>query len=250
MNYSELSKTQLIELKSELENQYRTIQEAGLKLDMSRGKPCREQLDLSIEMVRNLHTAEDLISEEGFDCRNYGVLDGLLEARKLVAELTEAQPENVIIAGNGSLNLMYSMVSHGMLYGVGGEKPWHQQGCVRFLCPVPGYDRHFKITEALGIQMIPVPMSPEGPDMNLAAQYVNHDSSVKGIWCVPKYSNPDGYTYSDETVRRMAALTPAAPDFRIYWDNAYLIHRFDFSNPDTLLNLRKEGAKNGRADMV
>lgn len=250
MKYTEMSKAQLKSLQEELNLQYNALQNEHLKLDMSRGKPGTAQLDLSLGMLSVLSTAEDLISEEGIDCRNYGVLDGLLEARRLIAELTHAKPDQVFIAGNASLNLMYTMIANAWIYGVNGNTPWSKQGKIKFLCPVPGYDRHFKITESFGIEMINIPMSPEGPDMTLIEQYVNQDPAVKGIWCVPKYSNPDGYSYSDQTVRRMAALKPAASDFRIFWDNAYIIHHLDFNDRDDILNIREECVKCGNPDMV
>ena len=150
--------------------------------------------------------------------------------KRLIAELVQAKEEQVFIGGNSSLNLMYTIIANAWIYGICGEKPWSQQGEIQFLCPVPGYDRHFKITESLGIRMIPIPLRPDGPDMDIVESYVNQDPSIKGIWCVPQYSNPDGYSYSDQVVRRMAALTPAAPDFRIFWDNAYVIHHLDFED--------------------
>ncbi len=217
---------------------------------MSRGKPGAEQLALSADILSRLKTREDLISEDGTDCRNYGLLGGIIEARRLVAELTGTRPENVFIGGNASLNLMYNMVANAWIYGINGHEPWSRQGKIRFLCPVPGYDRHFRITETLGIEMINIPMNEAGPDMDLVEDYVNHDPSVKGIWCVPKYSNPDGYTYSDETVRRFAALKPAAEDFRIFWDNAYIVHHLDFDDCDTLLNIHDVLKENGQEDLV
>lgn len=250
MKYTELSKTQLEALKKKLEIEYETLKAEKLKLDMSRGKPCTGQLNLSMPVLSILQTEEDLRSEAGFDCRNYGILEGLPEARRLVAEITDTKPEQVFVAGNSSLNLMYMMIVQAWVHGIKGETPWGKLDTVKFLCPVPGYDRHFKITESFGIEMINVPMSETGPDMDMVEQYVNHDPAVKGIWCIPKYSNPDGYTYSDDTVRRMARLQPAAADFRIYWDNAYIIHHFDFDHADSLLNLVAECEKSGRPDMV
>ncbi len=250
MKYTEMTIPQLQSLKKELDCQYAALQAKQLKLDMSRGKPGNAQLDLSMGMLSVLSTAEDLISEEGIDCRNYGVLEGLLEARRLIAELAEAKPEQVFIAGNASLNLMYTMIANAWIYGVNGDTPWGKQEKIKFLCPVPGYDRHFKITESFGIEMINIPMSAEGPDMDLIEQYVEQDPAVKGIWCVPKYSNPDGYSYSDIVVRRMACLKPAAPDFRIFWDNAYIIHHLDFENPDRILNILEECVKAGNPNMV
>ena len=250
MKYTELSKAQLEALKSELEIKYEALKAQNLQLDMSRGKPGPDQLNLSMGVLTVLQTEEDLKSENGFDCRNYGVLEGLIETRRLIAEITDAKPEEVFIGGNSSLNLMYMMIVQAWIHGIKGEIPWGKLPKVKFLCPVPGYDRHFKITESFGIEMINVPMSEIGPDIEMIEKYVNNDPAVKGIWCIPKYSNPDGYTYSDETVRRMANLSPAAADFRIYWDNAYIIHHFDFDNADVLLNLRHECEKSGHPDMV
>ena len=252
MNYLTMPKESLKELETSLKAQYKALQDAHLSLNMSRGKPGDEQLALVMGMLTCLKTREDLISEDGTDCRNYGLIDGIIEARRLIADLTGTKPENVFIGGNASLNLMYNMVSNAWIYGVNGATPWSKQGKIRFLCPVPGYDRHFRITESFGIEMISIPMSPTGPDMDLVEKYVNHDPSVKGIWCVPKYSNPQGYTYSDETVKRFAALTPAAPDFRIYWDNAYSIHHL-YDEPekqDFLLEILSECRKAGHPDMV
>ncbi len=250
MKYTELNKGQLETLKNELEIEFAALKAQNLKLDMSRGKPGPDQLNLSMGVLTILQTEDDLKSENGFDCRNYGVLEGLMEARSLMGELTDAKPEEVFIGGNSSLNLMYNMIMHAWIYGVNGETPWGKLPSVKFLCPVPGYDRHFKITESFGIEMINIPMSETGPDMDLIENYVNNDPAVKGIWCVPKYSNPDGYSYNDDTVRRMANLTPAAKDFRIFWDNAYIIHHFDFNDVDRLLNLRQECQKAGHSDMV
>ena len=250
MKYTDLTEAQLEALKNELEIEYAELKAKNLKLDMSRGKPCPQQLDLSMDALTVLKTEDDLKSENGFDCRNYGILEGVMEARKLVADITDATPEEVFIGGNSSLNLMYMMITQAWIHGIKGEIPWGKLPKIKFLCPVPGYDRHFKITESFGIEMINIPMSSTGPDMDMIEGYVNNDSAVKGIWCIPKYSNPDGYTYSDDTVRRLANLKPAAADFRIYWDNAYIIHHFDFERPDVLLNLRHECEKNGRPNMV
>ena len=250
MNYQTYPKDILLEMLNEFRNEYRKIQAENLSLNMSRGKPGEEQLSLSMDMLSVLKTREDLISEDGTDCRNYGLMEGIIEARRLIADLTQVSPENVFIGGNASLNLMYNMISNAWIYGILGEKPWSQQGKIKFLCPVPGYDRHFRILETLGIEMISISMDQNGPDMDLVEQYVNQDPSVKGIWCVPKYSNPDGYSYSDETVRRFADLSPAAKDFRIFWDNAYILHHLDFQDKDEILNIYEECLKTHKEDMV
>ena len=219
--YAQRTKEELQQLKKELEKQYEDAKGKGLKLDMSRGKPSAAQLDLSMGIMDVLTSESVLKTEAGLDCRNYGVLDGIPEAKKLMADMMEVTPEQVIVYGNSSLNIMYDTVSRSVTHGVLGSTPWCKLDQVKFLCPVPGYDRHFAITEHFDIEMINVPMSPEGPDMDLVEKLVAEDASVKGIWCVPKYSNPQGYSYSDETIRRFANLKPAAEDFRIYWDNAY-----------------------------
>ena len=250
MKYTELDAASLKGEFAALEEQYKALQAENLKLDMSRGKPGTKQLDLSTDMLQIMQKPEDLVSESGLDCRNYGVLDGLPEARKLFAELTETSPEQVIVAGNSSLNLMYTLIADAWIYGVMGHTPWGKQEKITFLCPVPGYDRHFAITESFGIQMIPVPMTPQGPDMDMIEKAVSSDASIKGIWCVPQYSNPDGYTYSDETVQRMARLKPLAPDFRLFWDNAYLVHHLDYEDHDSVLDILKETEKAGQPDIV
>ena len=230
--YAQRTKEELQQLKKELEKQYEDAKGKGLKLDMSRGKPSAAQLDLSMGIMDVLTSESVLKTEAGLDCRNYGVLDGIPEAKKLMADMMEVAPEQVIVYGNSSLNIMYDTVSRSVTHGVLGSTPWCKLDQVKFLCPVPGYDRHFAITEHFGIEMINVPMSPEGPDMDLVEKLVAEDASVKGIWCVPKYSNPQGYSYSDETIRRFANLKPAAEDFRIYWDNAYCIHHLYDDNQD------------------
>ena len=250
--YSEMSKEQLQALKKELDQQFAEIKAQGLSLDMSRGKPGADQLDLSMDMMDILSSKTDLKCETGVDCRNYGVMDGIPEAKRLLGEISEVDPEHIIIYGNSSLNVMFDTVARSMIHGVMGNTPWCKLDKVKFLCPVPGYDRHFKITEFFGIEMINVPMSPEGPDMDMVEKLVSEDPAIKGIWCVPKYSNPQGYTYSAETVKRFAALKPAAPDFRIYWDNAYSVHHL-YDEPekqDFLLEILEECAKAGNPDMV
>ena len=248
--YRELTRGELLALKDELEAKYREFQGRNLKLDMSRGKPSKAQLDLSMEMMDVLHSGVDLTCEEGVDCRNYGVLDGIKEAKELLGAISEVNPENIIIYGNSSLNVMYDTVSRAMTHGVMGGTPWCKLDKVKFLCPVPGYDRHFAITEFFGIEMINVPMTPTGPDMDIVEKLVAEDEAIKGIWCVPKYSNPQGISYSDETVRRFAALKPAAKDFRIYWDNAYSVHHLYDDDQDIVLEILEECAKAGNPDMV
>ena len=250
--YSEMSKEQLQAVKKELDQQYAEIKAQGLALDMSRGKPSVDQLNISMDMMDVLSSSTDLRCETGVDCRNYGVMDGIPEAKRLLGEISEVDPEHIIIYGNSSLNVMFDTVSRSMTHGVMGNTPWCKLDKVKFLCPVPGYDRHFKITEFFGIEMINVPMSPEGPDMDIVEKLVSEDPAIKGIWCVPKYSNPQGYTYSEETVKRFANLKPAAPDFRIYWDNAYSVHHLydDEKDQDFLLEILDECAKAGNPDMV
>jgi len=197
-----------------------------------------------------LNSSSVLKSENGLDCRNYGALDGIPEAKKLMAEMMGTKPENVIVYGNASLNIMYDTVARSYTHGIFGNTPWCKLDKIKFLCPVPGYDRHFAITERFGIEMINIPMNSEGPDMDLVEKYVREDESVKGIWCVPKYSNPQGISYSDETVIRFANLKPAAKDFRIYWDNAYVIHHLYDEKQDEILDIIEECEKSGNPDMV
>ena len=248
--YVNLGREELLKEKAVLEAKFAEVKAKGLKLDMSRGKPAAAQLDLAMGMMDVLNGTSDLKSQIGEDCRNYGVLDGIREAQELLADMTEVSPDNIIIYGNSSLNIMYDTVSRSMTHGVMGSTPWCKLDRVKFLCPVPGYDRHFAITEHFGIEMINIPMTPDGPDMDMVEEYVNHDDSVKGIWCVPKYANPQGSTYSDETVRRFACLKPAAKDFRIYWDNAYGIHHLYEDKQDNLVEILTECAKEGSPDMV
>lgn len=248
--YQEMSKEELTQELTALKAEYEKIKGMGLALDMSRGKPGADQLDLSMGMLDVLDSKTALKSENGTDLRNYGVLDGIPEAKKLIADVIGTKPENVIIYGNSSLNIMYDQVARAEMFGICGNTPWCKLDKVKFLCPVPGYDRHFAITETFGIEMINIPMTENGPDMDLVEKYVNNDETVKGIWCVPKYSNPQGYTYSKETVERFARLKPAAPDFRIYWDNAYSIHHLYDDNQDFLEEILAECAKAGNPDLV
>lgn len=248
--YKDRSKEELLQEKAALEAKYEEFKALGLKLDMSRGKPSTAQLDLSMGMMDVLDCFTDLRCEAGIDCRNYGVMDGIPEAKRLLGELNEVPADQIIIYGNSSLNVMFDILAHAFSHGVLGHTPWCRQGQVKFLCPVPGYDRHFAITEFFGLEMINVPMTPEGPDMDLVEKLVSEDESIKGIWCVPKYSNPQGYTYSDETVRRFARLKPAAKDFRIFWDNAYNVHHLYDDDQDVILELLSECAKAGNPDMV
>ena len=249
--YKDMSREELLQEKAALEAQYEEVKARGLKLDMSRGKPSAAQLDLSMGMMDILNSTTDLKCAAGVDCRNYGILDGIDEAKELLADMTEVSKDNIIIYGNSSLNIMYDTISRSVTHGVMGSTPWCKlDKPVKFLCPVPGYDRHFAITEHFGIEMINIPMTPDGPDMDLVEKYVNNDPMVKGIWCVPKYSNPQGLTYSDETVRRFARLQPAAEDFRIYWDNAYGIHHLYDDKQDHLIEILMECKKEGHEDMV
>ena len=248
--YKDRSKEELLELRSQLEQEFQKVKAQGLQLDMSRGKPSAAQLDLAMGMMDVLTSESDLKCEEGVDCRNYGVLDGIREAKQLLADMTEVPKDNIVIFGNSSLNIMYDTIARSMTHGVMGSTPWAKLDRVKFLCPVPGYDRHFAITEHFGIEMINVPMRMDGPDMDIVEKLVSEDDAIKGIWCVPKYSNPQGITYSDETVHRFAKLKPAAKDFRIYWDNAYGIHHLYEDKQDYLIEILMECKKEGNPDMV
>lgn len=248
--YSKLTKEELTALKDKLEREFDKVKERGLSLDMSRGKPSKAQLDLSNGLMDVLTGECDLMSSDGVDCRNYGVLDGIAEARKLLADMSEVPERNILIYGNSSLNVMFDTVARAMSSGIMGNTPWAKLDKVKFLCPVPGYDRHFGITELFGIEMINIPLLETGPDMDMVEKYVSEDEAVKGIWCVPKYANPTGISYSNETVRRFAHLKPAAKDFRIFWDNAYSIHHLYDDRRDVILELLNECVKAGNPDMV
>ncbi len=247
--YREMSKEELASLKEQLEKVYKEYQGKNLKLNMARGKPSPEQLDLSLPMMDILNSKSDYTSADG-DVRNYGVLTGIKEARELMGQMMDAPADNIIMYGSSSLTLMYDTVSRSYSHGVMGNTPWCKLDKVKFLCPVPGYDRHFAITESFGIELINIPLHDDGPDMDMVEQYVNNDETVKGIWCVPLYSNPSGQSYSDEVVKRFAHLKPAAKDFRIFWDNAYCVHHLDPDHPDHVLDILSECEKAGNPDMV
>ena len=248
--YQEMTREELLTEQAALEKQFEEIKALNLKLDMSRGKPSAEQLDLSMDILDVLDSKSVIKAENGMDLRNYGILDGIPEAKRLMAEMMGCKAENVIVYGNASLNIMYDQVCRAMVHGICGNTPWGKLDKVKFLCPVPGYDRHFAITELFGIEMINIPLYEEGPDMDMVEEYVNNDPAVKGIWCVPKYSNPAGTSYSDETVRRFANLKPAAADFRLFWDNAYCVHHLYADNQVEVLDILSECEKAGNPDMV
>ena len=250
MPYADLTKEELLELKKSLKAEYKAMQNRDLKLDMSRGKPSQEQLDISMGLMDVLSSDADLMSENGSDCRNYGVLDGIPEAKELLGDMMEVPADNLIIYGNSSLNVMYDCISRSYTHGVMGSTPWCKLDKVKFLCIVPGYDRHFAITEYFGFENVCIPMLEDGPDMDMVEKLVQSDESVKGIWCVPKYSNPTGNSYSDEVVRRFARLKPAAKDFRIYWDNAYTIQHLYDLDQDHLIEILAECKRAGNPDLV
>lgn len=245
-DYFKMNKAQLNSEFASVRAEYERLRSLHLSLDMSRGKPGFDNMDLSEVMFDLVGNDTGFKNISGIDCRNYGGLDGLAELKSLFAKLLELEPEQIIVGGNSSLNMMFDTIAQAMTHGMGGE-PWCKQGKLKFLCPVPGYDRHFAITEYFGFELIRVPTTEEGPDMDVVEELVK-DSSVKGIWCVPKYSNPEGITYSDRVVKRMAALKPAAADFRIFWDNAYCVHDL-YEKGDKLLNIYNECVKAGNPDL-
>ena len=249
-SYFDMTREELSAEQENLMKKYKEYQSRNLKLDMSRGKPSTEQLDLSMGLLNALDAESAMQTENGTDTRNYGMPDGIPEAKELMAGMIGVRPDQVIVYGNSSLNIMYDTVSRGMLLGFMGNTPWCKLDKVKFLCPVPGYDRHFAVTEHFGIEMINVPMTEDGPDMDMVEKLVSEDEAIKGIWCVPKYSNPQGITYSDETVRRFARLKPAAEDFRIYWDNAYCVHHLYDDDQDFLIEILGECERAGNPDMV
>ncbi len=248
--FKDMTKAERENLLAQLENELASFKARDLKLNMARGKPSAEQLDLSMPLLEALTSYDDCISEDGTDCRNYGVLDGLPEAKRLMACMLDDEPENVIVFGNSSLTVMYDTLARCIDFGTGGCAPWANCGAIKWICPTPGYDRHFSVTEAFGIEMIPVPLDEDGPDMDLVERLVAENDSVKGIWCVPKYSNPSGVTYSNEVVRRLAEMETAAKDFRIFWDNAYCVHHLfdDAAEQDQLLDIADACIEAGHPD--
>lgn len=249
MNYLSCSKNELEMEYSSLASKFEDVKGKALNLNMARGKPSNAQVEISMPMLDVLNQDTAFVGDDGIDCRNYGLLSGIEECRKLFGEILGVDYNNVFVGGSSSLNMMFDTISCMMTASiVEGCKPWYEVKNRKFLCPVPGYDRHFGITEYYGFEMVTVPMTENGPDMDVVEKLVENDDSIKGIWCVPKYSNPQGITYSDETVKRLAALKPAAKDFRIMWDNAYCVH--DISDtPDTLLNITDECVKAGNEDL-
>ena len=245
-----MSREELLAVKEKLQNEYDEYAKLNLSLNMARGKPCEDQLNITEGMLNVMQKNEDCFTAKGFDCRNYGLVDGLDDAKRMFSPVIGVPWDQIIIGGNSSLNLMYDAMARCMLYGVnGGNGPWVKQEKLKFLCPVPGYDRHFGICESLGIEMINVPLLEDGPDMDIVEELIK-DEAVKGIWCVPKYSNPTGNTYSNETVKRLASMKPASPDFRIFWDNAYAIHDLYEDNQDELIDILPECEKAGNPNLV
>lgn len=246
-NYNLMNKQELLDEKKEILKKYENFKKKKLKLDMSRGKPSAQQLDLSMDMLSSINSNTDCVIN-GTDYRNYGILEGIPELRSLFGEIMGVNAENVIVGGNSSLNMMFDTISCFMTHGVNNCEPWLKQGKIKFLCPSPGYDRHFAITEYFGMELIPIKMNHDGPDMETIEKLVSRDDKVKGIWCVPKYSNPQGITYSDEVVKSLSRLKPAAKDFKIFWDNAYCVH--DLTDDEVeLLNIAEECKKNNNEEL-
>ncbi|HOQ08282.1 MAG TPA: aminotransferase class I/II-fold pyridoxal phosphate-dependent enzyme [Clostridiales bacterium] len=250
MDITKLSREELEKRLSELKKEYEGFRAKGLKLDMSRGKPCKEQLDLSVEMLAYPYRDKNFKTDSCADVRNYGLVDGLPEAKELFARMLEVSAGEIIVGNNSSLSMMYDSISRAMTFGVyGSPEPWGRLPKVKFLCPSPGYDRHFAICELFGIEMITIDMKDDGPDMDTVERLVAEDDSIKGIWCTPKYSNPTGITYSDGVVDRLASMRTAAEDFRIFWDNAYVVHHLT-EKPDRLKNILEACKKAGNPDRV
>ena len=244
-DFSKLSPAELTVVRRELEERYAEFQSRKLKLNMARGKPGAEQLDISDAILESVNPG---FAADGTDCRNYGCLEGLPEMRQFFGDVLGIDPNNIIVGGNSSLNLMYDAMTRLMVFGTQGNTPWGKLPKVKFLCPSPGYDRHFAVTEEFGIEMITIPMTDHGPDMDMVESLVSSDDSIKGMWCVPMYSNPEGVVYSDETVSRLGAMKCAAPDFRIFWDNAYGVHHL--YEPIVQRDIFAECAQAGNPDRV
>ncbi len=249
MAYANLSKAELQKVFDELSAEYKGYQAKNLSLNMARGKPSAKQLELALGVLEALKARSEFANSNGDDCRNYGLWDGLPEMKRIFADMVGVPASQVILGNNSSLMMMFEVISRGFSHGYNGCTPWCKLDKKKFLCPVPGYDRHFAVTEYYGFELINIPMYATGPDMDLIEKLVKDDDSIKGIWCVPKYSNPTGVTYSDETVRRFAALKPAAKDFKIMWDNAYCVHDLT-DTPDTLLNIYDLCVENGTEDQI
>lgn len=250
MRYQEMSQRELQREYRKLSAAYREMEQQGLHLDLSRGKPSPEQLELSRKMLDEVNSGSVLDSVDGTDCRNYGGLDGIPEAKALLAGMVGCRPEQVIVGGNSSLTMMFDILSHAMIDGLLGGTPWCQVPDRKFLCPVPGYDRHFAMTEHFGFELVPVPMLADGPDMTLVERLVCEDASIKGIWCVPKYQNPTGVVFSHEVLERFANLKPAAKDFRIFWDNAYCVHDLYPDEAEPLPDILSLCEQAGSPDLV
>ncbi|MDE6148955.1 MAG: aminotransferase class I/II-fold pyridoxal phosphate-dependent enzyme [Ruminococcus sp.] len=251
MMLSEMSKEELLKFKDSVQKEYDDFKSQGLSLNMARGKPSSAQLDLAMQMLAAVNSYDaDYKASDGTDCRNYGGLDGIIDAKNLFSPMLGVSNDELIVCGNSSLNIMYDTIAKCIIFGVDGvQKPWKDYEKIKWLCPAPGYDRHFAICESFGIEMVTIPLNEDGPDMDMIEKMVAEDDTIKGVWCVPMYSNPTGITYSDEVVRRFANLKPAAKDFRIFWDNAYCIHHLT-ETPDKLLNILDECKKAGNDDMV